>query len=214
MKRFAIIVAGGSGTRMKSDVPKQFLRLDGIPIIIRTLERFKEADDSISLIVVLPEPHFSLWEELERDFPIVTQVQVVFGGETRSDSVRAGLDAIDENGLVAIHDAVRPFVPSETILESYTSAQKYGSGVAYVALKDSLRKRLSSSTSEARNREEYVLVQTPQTFRVDALKDAYSKAGSASFSDDATVFERAGNEVFLVPGSYENIKITTPEDIK
>ena len=132
---------------------------------------------------------------------------------TRSASVLSGLALINKDGLVAVHDAVRPFVSDETITQSFKSADKHGSGVAVVSLKDSIRE-LINDESIARDRTNYVLVQTPQTFRVSELKLAYEKAGAGLFTDDASVYEAAGFSVSLVNGTYDNIKITTPEDLK
>lgn len=198
---------------MKSDVPKQFLLLDGVPILVRSIQKFLEYDQSINIIVVLPEEHLKQWEAIKFQFFPDTEIQVTGGGITRSASVLSGLTLIDEDGIVAVHDAVRPFVSEQTISDSFKSAQKYGSGVAVVALKDSIRE-LNGDHSIARDRSNYVLVQTPQTFQVDMLKDAYEKAGTGIFTDDASVFEAAGNTVQLVDGTYDNIKITTPEDLK
>ncbi|WP_424963231.1 2-C-methyl-D-erythritol 4-phosphate cytidylyltransferase [Ekhidna sp.] len=212
MKKYAVIVAGGKGTRMKSDVPKQFLPIDGIPIIILTIRKFFAYDQNIGVIVVLPEAHIKQWEAIRFQYFPDAKIQVTTGGITRSASVLSGLGLISEDGLVAIHDAVRPFVSTDTIRDSFEAAEKHGSGVAVVALKDSIRE-LEGTASIARDRSNYVLVQTPQTFDVKRLKEAYKKAGAGVFTDDASVFEVAGNVVSLVDGSYGNIKITTPEDL-
>lgn len=210
MKRHAIIVAGGSGSRMQSEVPKQFLELDGKPLIVHAIEKFLQID-GIQLVVVLPKDHTDSWEQVKSIFFADKKISIAIGGSTRTESVRSGLNLVDE-GLVAIHDAVRPFASNEIIEQSFHSAEAFGSGVAAVKLKDSIRKVVPQS-SEARDRDQYVIVQTPQTFRVSEIKDAYSKA-DGSFSDDATVFEKAGYQVKLIEGDYSNIKITTPEDLK
>ncbi|MEM8939624.1 MAG: 2-C-methyl-D-erythritol 4-phosphate cytidylyltransferase [Bacteroidota bacterium] len=213
MKKYAIIVAGGSGTRMGSKIPKQFLILDNEPIIIRTIRKYIEADPKTQIIAVLPENHFSRWEALKVEFSFANQIVHAVGGESRTASVKAGLDTIESDGLVAIHDAVRPFVEVETIRNSFDSAEKFGSGIAVVKLKDSIREILPNKISKARDRTSYVLVQTPQTFVVSQIKKAYDKIKNFTYSDDATVFEKAGEKVFLVDGTYSNIKITTPEDL-
>ena len=213
MKKYAIIVAGGSGTRMKSDVPKQFLKLRGIPIIIRTIRQFMLTDETISLLVVLPEKHLSFWEDLKAEYPFLSSINVTRGGASRTESVKSGLRLIPSEGVVAIHDAVRPFVSTEIIIRSYQSAMQTGSGIAAVSLKDSIRELMDNGSSVARNRDQFVLVQTPQTFRVDQIKESYENL-EGHFSDDATVFEKKYGCVSLVEGSYENIKITTPEDLK
>ncbi|MEO9485670.1 MAG: 2-C-methyl-D-erythritol 4-phosphate cytidylyltransferase [Ekhidna sp.] len=213
MKKSAIIVAGGIGTRMKSDVPKQFLLLDGVPIIVQSIKKFLESDKSISIVVVLPKAHMLQWESMKSQHFPDDDFKLAVGGATRTASVLSGLDLIEEGGLVAIHDAVRPYVTKETITASFESAEKDGSGVAVVNLKDSIRE-ITGTQSNAKDRSNYVLVQTPQTFNVTKLKEAYKKIGSKHFTDDASVFEAAGNNVQLIEGSYDNIKITTPEDLK
>ena len=214
MDKYAIIVAGGTGTRMNSKVPKQFLIVDDEPIIVKTFRKFRQAIPEIHLIIVLPNEQMARWEELSKQYSFIIEAEVVSGGATRTDSVAAGLDKIKSEGLVAIHDAVRPYVDLETILASFNSAEKNGSGVAAVPMKDSIRELFPGKKSKARNRNNFVLVQTPQTFDVMKLKKAYSLIQDATFTDDASVFENAGEEVFLVEGSYSNIKITTPDDLK
>ncbi|SNS99242.1 2-C-methyl-D-erythritol 4-phosphate cytidylyltransferase [Ekhidna lutea] len=213
MKKYAIIVAGGTGTRMKSTVPKQFLLVDDVPIIVHTIRKFQSSNKEIEIIVVLPEAHIKRWEAIQFQFFPDQNIQTAIGGITRSASVLSGLTLIQEDGLVAIHDAVRPFVHPDIINASFKAADESGSGVAAVDLKDSIRE-LEGAKSIARDRSNYVLVQTPQTFRVSAIKAAYKKAGAGLFTDDASVYEAAGNHVSLVAGSYDNIKITTPEDLK
>ena len=212
MKKHAIIVAGGVGTRMKSEVPKQFLLIDGEPIIVRSIRQFLAYDDSLTIIVVLPKKHMKQWEAIKFQYFPDFDFKLAIGGVTRTASVMAGLAHV-EDGLVAIHDAVRPFVSIATISQSFESAEKYGSGVAMVALKDSIRE-LEGDNSIARDRSKYVLVQTPQTFKANDLKQAYAQVGVGLFTDDASVFEAAGNAVKLVEGGYDNVKITTPEDLK
>lgn len=206
-------MAGGIGTRMKSDVPKQFLHIDGLPIIVRSIQKFLEFDSNISIVVVLPEGHIEEWKNIKSQYLPNVNLGLAVGGETRTHSVMSGLAQIAEDGLVTIHDAVRPYVSIETIASSFKSAQINGSGVAVVALKDSIRE-IDGDESIARERSNYVLVQTPQTFNVRSLKEAYQRVGTATYTDDASVFEAAGNKVHLIDGSYDNIKITTPEDLK
>ncbi len=212
MKRYAVIVAGGKGVRMNTSKPKQFLEIDGQPILVHTIKKFLKLPD-IAIILVLPKENMSEWKHIESSHFKTKKINVVVGGETRSDSVRNGLASIEDDGLVAVHDAVRPFVDQSLIEECYVSAERHGSGVAAVKLKDSLRKRKGEEDSEFKDRNDYVLVQTPQTFSVSELKRAYNKI-EGSYSDDATVFEMAGKKVRLVDGDYNNIKITTPEDLK
>ena len=214
MNHYAIIVAGGTGTRMNSKVPKQFLIVDDEPIIVKTLRKFREAIPHISIIVVLPADQLSRWKSLADQFPFINDIAIAEGGDTRTASVVSGLSRINGDGIVCIHDAVRPYVELSTISASIESAKKFGSGVAAVPLKDSIREIFSGKKSAARNRNNYVLVQTPQTFDVRKLKNAYSKIEKQNFTDDASVYEYAGEEVYLVEGSYSNIKITTPDDLK
>jgi len=214
MNRYAIIVAGGKGLRMGGPTPKQFLMLNGRPVIVRTLEQFLRFDSTIQLIVVLPEEHMGTWAQVQKThLPDVT-LRVTIGGAERFDSVKAGLDLLHElDGLVAVHDAVRPYVSVQTIADSFQSAALHGSGVASIPLKDSIRE-LVQDGSKARDRSHFRLVQTPQTFRVGELKEAFSRATHNAFTDDATVYEAAGYRVRLIEGGFENIKITTPEDLK
>ncbi len=212
MNKYAIIVAGGKGLRMNNEKPKQFLEIEGDPILVHTVKRFQNLLN-VRIILVLPEEFLESWKEIESNYFPDSKIEATVGGDTRSESVRAGLNLIDGTGLVAVHDAVRPFVSPTLIEESFNSAEEYGSGIAAVPLKDSLRKKQGEEHSEFRDREEYVVVQTPQTFQVSKLKEAYAKI-EGSFSDDATVFEMAGNKVRLIQGEYSNIKITTPDDLK
>ena len=212
MRKYAIVVAGGSGTRMNSNLPKQFLELEGKPIVVHTIEKFLWAE-TVEIILVLPEAYFPEWEAIRSKYFSTVNVNVTAGGTTRAESVKAGLKLIEGNGVVAIHDAVRPYISPELINQCYQSAIDFGSGVAAVDLKDSIRKKKGQAESEARDRTDYVLVQTPQTFEIGKIKKAYELVAD-SYSDDASVFEAAGNKVYLVPGDYGNIKITTPEDLK
>ncbi|NQZ77751.1 MAG: 2-C-methyl-D-erythritol 4-phosphate cytidylyltransferase [Ekhidna sp.] len=214
MKKYAIIVAGGVGTRMRSATPKQFLLIEEVPIIVHSIRKFLIADPSVEAIVVLPQAHLGEWEKIRTQYFSGIGIKTTVGGSTRSESVQAGLALVQDESLVAIHDAVRPYVSKETINMAYHSAEQYGSGVAVVNLKDSIRELRLDGASEARDRSNYVLVQTPQTFNSVKLKDSYDKVGDGVFTDDASVYEAAGYSVRLVDGSYDNIKITTPEDLK
>ena len=213
MKKWAIIVAGGKGLRMGSDIPKQFLKIAGKPIIALTIEKFLQMDQHIQVIVVTPQDHRELWDQIQSaHFPHESIVRVN-GGKTRFESVRNGLDTIHEEGIVAIHDAVRPYVTAEIIMNCYDSAEKQGSGVAAVPLKDSIRE-IAHHKNVSRSRADFRLVQTPQTFRLSEIKDAFAQAPHTDFTDDASVYEAAGYDVKLIEGSYENSKITTPGDLR
>lgn len=213
--KYAIIVAGGSGSRMKSDIPKQFIEVRGIPILLHTLKRFKEADASIELVLVLPETQFEYWqlllnkhEALAKEVPHT----LVKGGNSRFQSGKNGLAAIGNDGLVAIHDGVRPFVSTTIILESFEVAQQKGTAVVSVPSKDSVR-LIDETSNTAVDRSTVRLIQTPQTFLVSVIKKAFETEELSTFTDDASVAEAAGFTIHLIEGSYENIKITTPEDL-
>lgn len=214
MKRYVIIVAGGSGSRMNSSVPKQFLLLNGLPVLMHTLKAFYAYDKTIQIILSLPSAELARWALLCQSHDFTIAHKVVNGGATRFDSVLNGINAIEEDGgTVAIHDGVRPLVSSRVIGEAYSVAEQMGSAVASVPLKDSIRKILSDGFTKHQDRASYVLVQTPQTFDLAILKRAYSKGYQEQFTDDAAVYEAAGEQVTLVDGDYNNIKITTPEDL-
>jgi 2-C-methyl-D-erythritol 4-phosphate cytidylyltransferase len=209
---YAIIVAGGSGSRMQSTVPKQFLLLNGKPVLMYTLEAFYYSTSKPELIVVLPASYHSYWAELCTIHHFNLPHQLVSGGATRFHSVKNGLDLVADDSLVAVHDAVRPLVSEAVIDEAYIQAAQTGTAVVAVKSRDSVR-RVAGDTSEALIRDEIYLVQTPQTFTASLLKKAYQLPYQDSFTDDASVAEKAGASIQVVEGSYQNFKITFPEDI-
>lgn len=210
----AILVAGGKGTRMGGSVAKQYLPVAGQPVLMRTLSVFYIVDPSTDLILVLPESDFLYWEGLCKDYQFNIPHRVVAGGNSRFQSVRNGLNSLDpKTTLVAIHDGVRPFVTKKVISESFETAEKNGSAIAVVALKDSIRKLTDDGKSFYEERQYFRLVQTPQTFQVDKIKKAFAVTELQQFTDDATVYENQGWQVTLISGNPENIKITTPEDM-
>ena len=213
MINYAIIVAGGSGKRMQSAIPKQFIEIGGTPILMRTVNAFYQYSQNLNIIVVIPEEQFALWNKLVEIHHFDIPCQLVKGGKSRFDSVKNGLQAIEKEGLVAIHDGVRPFVSSQLIGQCFKSAEEYGSGVAAVIPKDTIRE-LVESENKAVKRNQYRLMQTPQTFELSIIKHAYLSTKDKGFTDDASVAENAGGKISLVEGEYSNIKITTPEDIK
>lgn len=212
MKKYCIIVAGGSGRRMKSSLPKQFLLLDGKPLLMHTVERFRSFDVNMEIILVLPEEHISLWESLVNEHLFDVSHRVVPGGEERFHSVKAGLALVTDDALVAIHDGVRPLVSHDTIWRCFADAEEFGSAVPFVEPADSVR-ILDGDDSRPLPRREIRLVQTPQVFRSSLIIEAYERGFDPSFTDDATVAEAAGTKVHLTHGNRENIKITTPEDL-
>ncbi|WP_285008474.1 2-C-methyl-D-erythritol 4-phosphate cytidylyltransferase [Pedobacter faecalis] len=214
MKYFAIIVAGGSGSRMQSKVAKQFLLLRGRPVMMYTIQAFYKCTLSPEIIVVLNRHQHHYWAELCRLHHFDIPHKVVEGGETRFHSVKNGLAHILEQGVVAIHDAVRPLVSPELILRSYKQAEKKGNCVVAVSPTDSLRKLDEAEGSLAVNRNDFILVQTPQTFIVETHKDCYNIPYEEKFTDDATVAEHCGHAIHIAEGERENIKITYPEDLE
>ena len=210
---FAVIVAGGRGTRMQSTVPKQFMLLQGQPVLLHTLQAFRAYNPSITLIVVLPAEEITTWQTLCQQHHCTISHQTVAGGTNRFHSVQHGLARIQEKeSLVAVHDGVRPLVPRWVIETSFRAAAQYGSGIASVPLKDALR-RVQGEQSVAYDRQDYRLMQTPQTFQTQLLQEAYQEVQGSAFFDDASVMEAAGHAVHLTEGDYQNIKITTPEDL-
>ena len=211
--KYAIIVAGGSGIRMQSALPKQFIEVGGLPILMRTIKAFHQYSQDIDIILVIPSAQFALWHDLVDKHHFNLACQLVKGGETRFESVINGLRVIEDKGLVAIHDGVRPFITSKIIGQCYKSAEDYGSGVAAVIPKDSIRE-VTDATSNSLDRNNYRLMQTPQTFKLSIIKQAYMATDDLGFTDDASVVEHAGHKISLVEGDHRNIKITTHEDIK
>ncbi len=212
MKKYAIIVAGGTGKRMGEALPKQFLKLGGTPILIHTLQAFQAADPEIKLILTLPQEEIQFWDELNIWHQNYIEHKVVAGGETRFHSVKNALAHVDE-GLVAVHDGVRPFVSKKTINESFEQAKENKAVVTAVPMKDSVRQLDESGNSKNIERSSLRLIQTPQTFNVELLKSAYNTTFKPSFTDDASVVEAHGHSITLIEGEYQNIKITTPEDL-
>lgn len=214
MERFVVIVAGGSGSRIGGNVPKQFLPLHNKPIIVHTMQRFLTFDPHIRVVVALPEPHLETWNTLSRTHQLSKNIAVVFGGEKRFDTVKNALEIVPDAALVAIHDAVRPIVSMQTIAHSFATAEKAGSGIPYILPASSIRYEKESGEIVSLNRDKARIIQTPQTFDVARLKAAYQLPYQESFTDDATVWERAGNRLTFFEGSSENIKITFPFDLK
>lgn len=214
MQEYAIIVAGGSGSRMKSEIPKQFLKINGLPVLAHTIGAFRSYSHTLRIIVVLPKDQFFAWKELCRSHTFEEEYTLIPGGETRFHSVKNGLDSIkDAKGLVTVHDGVRPVISKEIIRNCFGAAAECGTAIASVPLKDSIRQIEESVSSKAMNRDNFRLIQTPQTFRLEWMRDAFLNTYQSTFTDCASVLESAGYPIHLVDGSYENIKITTPEDL-
>ena len=212
-KKSIIIVAGGKGLRMGGDIPKQFLPVHGKPVLMHTLEAFHAYDAEMQIVLVLPVNHQGYWKELCREYHFTCPYVLANGGETRFHSVKNGLDCVQPGGLVGVHDGVRPFVSSEVIDRCYTQAVQHQAVIPVIGVVETVRHLLSQG-SETVPRDQYKLVQTPQVFHTDLLKRAYQQPYSSAFTDDASVVEALGEAVCLVEGNRENIKITTPFDLK
>jgi 2-C-methyl-D-erythritol 4-phosphate cytidylyltransferase len=212
MKKIALIVAGGSGIRMGTAELKQFIVIDGKPVLMHTLECFVKWDPLVELFLVLPESQPLHWNELCETFRFDISHAIVKGGETRFRSVKNGLDCIPDEGIVFIHDGVRPLVSHETLQRCYDTACKSGNAIPVVPVSESVR-QVENNLNFPVDRSRLVLIQTPQTFRIPLIKTAYRQEFSTEFSDDASVLEKAGEMINLVEGNRENIKITWPEDL-
>ena len=212
MNKYVIIVAGGRGLRMGSELPKQFLLLGGKPVLMHTIEAFYRYDADIQVVLVLPIDHRDYWKSLCSSYHFEIPHRIVDGGETRFHSVRNGLQVIGGTGLVGVHDGVRPFVSKEVIERCYLEAEQKQAVIPVVEVVETVR-HLRGDESSTVPRNEYRLVQTPQVFSVPLLKKAYLQPYSPSFTDDASVVESFGEKVFLTEGNRENIKITTPFDL-
>lgn len=214
-QNFVIIVAGGKGLRMGTEIPKQFICIDGLPILMRTIMRFREYDKNLSIILVLPKDQQSFWLSLCKKHNFNEPYEIADGGETRFHSVKNGLKMIPDNveGVVGVHDGVRPFVSIDVIDRCYQTALKNKTALPVIPVVETLRHITDSDRSETVPRDCYRLVQTPQTFDIQLLKKAYTQPFKNVFTDDASVVEALGYNVKLIEGNRENIKITTPFDL-
>ncbi len=222
MQKAAIIVAGGTGTRMKTKLPKQFLPLSGVPVIVHTLGKFLDFDENMKIVLVLHAESAKLWEDLAMHYfseeELIERIKCCAGGVERTSSVYNGLAKLEEwlddpdNCVVAIHDAVRPFVTREMLAEVYSKAEEHGGAVCCVPVKSSVRE-ITAEGSRAVERSRFLHVQTPQTFQLGKLLWAYNQRPHDDFTDDASLFEALGGNVVIAQGSYDNLKLTTPEDI-
>ena len=218
---YVIIVAGGKGLRMGSDIPKQFLPISGKPVLMRTLERFRQYSPTLQIILVLPKAQQDYWQELCKEYDFKVEYLLADGGETRFHSVQHGLALIpdDEEGVVGVHDGVRPFPSIEVIRNCYETARTAKAVIPVIPVVETVRhislaSHISPLTSKTVPRNEYRLVQTPQAFDIQLLKAANRQPYNEGFTDDASVVEAFGFDITLVEGNRENIKITTPFDLK
>ena len=212
---YIIIVAGGKGLRMGSDIPKQFLPIGGKPVLMRTLERFREYSPTLQIILVLPQAQQDYWHKLCKDYDFKVEYVLANGGETRFHSVQNGLTKIpdDAEGVVGVHDGVRPFPSIDVIRNCYETARTAKAVIPVIPVVETVR-HLQGNTSVTVPRSDYRLVQTPQTFDIQLLKAANKQPYNDGFTDDASVVEAFGFNITLVEGNRENIKITTPYDLK
>jgi 2-C-methyl-D-erythritol 4-phosphate cytidylyltransferase len=211
IKKIAIIVAGGTGQRMGSVLPKQFLEIEGKAILLHTIDQFIAAFDDIELVVVLPEGYIQQGQKLiSKNFK--TAIQFVAGGDTRFQSVKNGLSKVTEKSIVFVHDAVRCLLTPALIQRCYQQALEKGSAIPAVSSTDTVR-IMEKEQHHLFDREKVMLIQTPQTFQSEILLAAFQQAYQSSFTDEANVVEASGQEVFLVDGEFENIKITRPLDL-
>ena len=212
---YIIIVAGGKGLRMGSDIPKQFLPIGGKPVLMRTLERFREYSDDIQIILVLPEAQQEYWHQLCDEYHFDVKYTLANGGQTRFHSVQNGLAKVpdDAQGVVGVHDGVRPFPSIEVIKNCYETARTAKAVIPVIPVVETVR-HLDGDSSLTVPRDQYRLVQTPQTFDIQLLKSANRQPYNDGFTDDASVVEAFGHKITLVEGNRENIKITTPYDLK
>lgn len=228
LKKAVIIVAGGSGTRMLQDIPKQFLSLGNQCVLMHTMDVFCQFDPEAQIILVLSQAHLNIWTELCEKYHYGVPHAITYGGQTRFHSVQNGLKMLNQDiDLVAIHDAVRPFVSQEVVRSAFEQARVKGTAIPVVPVVDSLRRITAMSSSDQNvfeksytgintsvSRSEYVQVQTPQVFRREIIEDAYDQLYSVEFTDDASVVEKRGYSICLILGNRENIKLTTPWDMQ
>lgn len=213
-KRSVIIVAGGKGLRAGGEIPKQFQIIGSKPMLMHTIETFYNFDNRMKIVIVLPDEFRNHWSELLQQYNFIVSHRVTSGGETRFHSVKNGLSLIDEDHIVGIHDAARPFVPVEVIERCYRESEDFNCGIIPVINEVNSIRIVSGYESKPFDRTQIRIVQTPQVFPADLLKNAYNAPYQENFTDDATVAELDGIQIKLTEGSEINIKITTSFDMK
>jgi 2-C-methyl-D-erythritol 4-phosphate cytidylyltransferase len=212
-EKIVIIVAGGKGERMQTEIPKQFLEIKGKPILMHTIDQFRIYNSDIQLIIVLPVTQIEFWKDLCKKHNFKVPHEIIVGGSTRFESVKNGLKAVKIPALVAVHDGVRPLVSIDTIARCFDEAEKNGAAIPVIELVDSIR-QVTKNGNQSVDRNNFKLVQTPQIFDGELLKKAYQQEYSAFFTDDASVVESLGVTIKLVEGNRNNIKITNEFDLK
>ncbi len=213
MHRSTIIVAGGIGKRLGGPVPKQFQTVKGRPLLMWTIEAFHRFDPAMAIIVVLPPTHFDIWKALCMGHRFFVHHDVVAGGEQRWHSVKAGLEKVGHDGLVAVHDGVRPLVSTDLITRCFAAADEKAAAIPVEPVVPSIRETTADG-SRALDRSRLVAVQTPQCFHADLLRKAFEQTYESTFTDEATLVERMGVKVALVEGESNNIKVTTAADMR
>ncbi|RZL55936.1 MAG: 2-C-methyl-D-erythritol 4-phosphate cytidylyltransferase [Pedobacter sp.] len=212
MKYYAIIVAGGSGNRMQTETPKQFLLLNNLPVLMHTIKAFASSTFQPKILIVLNQEQHSYWAKLCVEFNFNIPHTVVGGGKERFHSVKNAIDTIVDDAVISIHDAVRPIISINLIDKSFEYALKNGNAISAIKPIDSIRQKVGDAT-EAVNREDFYLIQTPQVFKSEVIKNAYNIPFKTSFTDDASVVEESGIKINLIEGERNNIKITYPADL-
>lgn len=213
MAKLAVIVAGGSGLRMGNELPKQFLLLDGKPILLYAIDAFTESFSDISINLVIPAQYIEYTRELLQNFGYNREINIIEGGSTRFHSVKNGIRDAGEDDVIFVHDAVRCLVSPELVQRCFEKASSEGSAIPVIPIKDSMRRIDPDGHSEVISRENLFAVQTPQTFKSSILLPAFEVEYQKIFTDEATVVEHAGHKIFTVEGEEQNIKITFPEDL-
>ncbi len=213
-KEYVIIVAGGKGERMNSEIPKQFIPLLQKPILMHTIEKFKQYNNNIEIVLVLPQNQIEYWKDLCQEYQFSIMHTITSGGKTRFESVKNGLKMLPqkEQSLIAIHDGVRPLIDKKNISTCFETAEETGTAIPTVNITDSIRK-IEGEKSKIVNRDDFRLVQTPQVFHSGIILKSYQQKYQTHFTDDASVVENLGYEVTLTEGNKKNIKITTEEDL-
>jgi 2-C-methyl-D-erythritol 4-phosphate cytidylyltransferase len=212
MKKFAVLVAGGSGSRMNSAVPKQFLLLKGKPVLYYTIHTFLQADADMQLILVLPQDHLTAGQELINNYFPSASIQIIAGGDTRFQSVKNGLTLVEPDSIVFVHDAVRCLLSVQLIQHCGEAVKTKGAVVPAIPSKDSVR-MVEANLNRSVDRNSIQLVQTPQVFLSNILLPAFNVSYQPSFTDEASVVELTGTPIYLIEGEEKNIKITHPTDL-
>ncbi len=213
MDKYILIVAGGLGMRMNNNIPKQFIVLNKLPILMQTIKNINKINSKFNIIVVLPKEQITYWKDLITKYNFKINHKIIAGGKTRFNSVKNGLKEIPDNTLIAIHDGVRPIISEQLINTGFYLAEQKGNAIPYIDITESLR-QITDKGNKIINREKIKIIQTPQFFKSIDIKFAYQQRYKKKFTDDASVFETLNKKINLFYGLKQNIKITTPDDLK